>query len=312
MDRRIEYIIDASSAGKTVKDFLLDLNYSSQNLTDLKKATDGIFHNGSRAYVTETLEVGDIVTVNIHDSHSSEKIPPVEMELDIVYEDEDVVIVNKPADMPTHPSMNNYENTLANGLVHYYAKQGKEFVFRSINRLDRNTTGLVLIAKNAVSGAMLSGQVREGIIKKEYVAITQGRIDVDNLCAKYPAVIKGTDDTHFTIDVPIARVEGSTIKRRVHESGERAVTHVKVFRKSENISVVICELETGRTHQIRVHMSHIGHPLLGDGMYNPENKDMARQALHCRSIGFVQPITGEYMEISIPLADDMLEVVSKM
>lgn len=312
MDRRIEYIVDDLSAGKTVKDFLLDLNYSSQNLTDLKKAPDGIFHNGSRAYVTETLEAGDTVTVNIHDAHSSEKIPPVEMEIDIVYEDEDVVIVNKPADMPTHPSMNNYENTLANGLAYYYAKQGKEFVFRSINRLDRNTTGLVLVAKNAVSGAMLSGQVRQGYIRKEYVAITQGRIDVDELCKRNPSVRMGVDEEHFTIDAPIARVEGSTIERRVHESGERAVTHVKIIKRSDNASIVSCDLETGRTHQIRVHMAHIGHPLLGDGMYNPDNKDMNMQALHCRSIGFIQPIVGEYMEIAVPLPDDMLGVLSKM
>lgn len=305
MNRTINYSIDELYAGKTVKDFLIAMGFSTQNLTDLKKAVDGIIHNGKRAYVTEILKVGDTITVNIHDNHSSEKIPPVNMDIDVVYEDEDLIIINKPADMPTHPSMNNYENTMANGLAYYFASQGEDFVFRSINRLDRNTTGLVLVAKNAVSGAMLSKQVREGTIRKEYVAIAQGIIDIHAKSLECTGFIAGDDDNHFTIDAPIARVDGSTIERIVDERGERAVTHVTILDKRENMTLVSCDLETGRTHQIRVHMAYIGHPLLGDGLYNPDNTDMKRQALHCRRLAFTQPITGEKIDVMVPLPEDM-------
>lgn len=333
MKRTVIYNIDEKNAGMAIKDFLSFREYSSQNLTDLKKAQDGIIHNGERAYVTEKLEAGDSLVINITDDHSSEKIPPVRMELDIVYEDEDLIIISKPADMPTHPSMNNYENTLANGLAYYFESKGEDFVFRSINRLDRNTTGLVLVAKNAVSGAILSKQVREGRIKKEYVAIAQGIIDFSGdgsgkgllssdcsisvkglISGNYRNVeglIKGADEDHFTIDAPIARVEGSTIERKVDESGERAVTHVTVLERRDDMTLVSCDLETGRTHQIRVHMAHIGHPLIGDGMYNPDNKDMKRQALHCRRLAFTQPLTGEKVDVTVPLAGDMEEVLRK-
>jgi len=293
MDRTISYTIEDKYSGLEIRDFLKAMNYSSQCISDLKHVQDGIMHNGNRAYVSEKIYDGDNITINIHEDSSSEKIPPVPMELDILYEDEDLIIVNKPEDMPVHPSLNNYENTLANGLAYYYESQGKKFVFRCMNRLDRNTTGAVLVAKNSLSGAMLSGLVRERRIEKEYVAVTEG-------------LVEGS----FTIDAPIGRVEGSTIERCIdHTTGERAVTHITclgTINNGEN-SVVSCELETGRTHQIRVHMSHIGHPLIGDGLYNSKYKDdvLHRQLLHCRRLKFIHPITGNEVVATAPFPKDM-------
>ena len=314
MDRTIKYIVQDDYAGLSIKDFLKRMHYSAQSISDQKHFEDGIMHNKQRAYVNEALMSGDELVINCHEVTSSEKIPPVPMKLDILYEDEDVVIVNKPADMPVHPSLNNYENTLANGLADYYESQGQMFVFRCMNRLDRNTTGAVLVAKNPISGAMLSEMIRERKIEKEYVAIAEGKFkpgitkpgivyreNLDNGCDK---------SIEFIIDAPIARVEGSTIERCVDfDRGERAVTHVRVLEvtKSEN-TFVSCKLETGRTHQIRVHMAYIGHPLIEDGMYNPSCADSGDgQMLHCRKLEFVQPITGEKISVEAPLPDRMQE-----
>ncbi len=293
MDRHIRYTIENEQSAMSVGEYLKHKNYSSQSISNLKHISDGIMLNGKRAYVTEKLEAGDHIDINIYEETSSEKIPPVEMKLDIIYEDEDLIVLNKPADMPVHPSMNNYENTLANGLAFYYGNRGENFVFRCMNRLDRNTTGAVLVAKNAISGAMLSQMIRERSIEKEYVAIATGCIE----------------EELFTIDAPIGRVEGSTIERRVdYESGERAVTHVKLLRKNDRLSFISCELETGRTHQIRVHLAHIGHPLIGDGLYNPAC-GRGRQALHCARLEFTQPVTGEHICAEAPLAKDMERII---
>jgi len=309
MDRTLSYTIEEKYSGMDVKGYLKAKNYSSQCISDLKHASDGIMHNGQRAYVSEKIETGDNITINIHEEKSSEKIPPVPMKLEILYEDEDLIIVNKPADMPVHPSLNNYENTLANGLAYYYESQGKNFVFRCMNRLDRNTTGAVLVAKNALCGAMLSELVRERRIKKEYVAVVEGTISTDNLKNENTVLINHDSDS-FTINAPIARVDGSTIERCVdEEKGERAVTHVTIIGCADNkqCSVVSCELETGRTHQIRVHMSHIGYPLVGDGLYNPKFKDnvLHRQLLHCRKLEFVHPISGAKISVVADFPNDM-------
>lgn len=298
MDRIIKYTIEEEHAGLTVKEFLKEKHFSSQSISDQKHFEDGIMHNGKRAYVTEKLEVGDEVVINCHEISSSEKIPPIEMSLDILYEDDDLIIINKPADMPVHPSLNNYENTLANGLAYYYERQGKKFVFRCMNRLDRNTTGAVLVAKNPISGAMLSEMVRERIIDKEYVAIAEGYIE----------------KRQFTIDAPIRRVDGSSIKRQVDfEHGEKAITHVTVLEYNNidgaSYTYVSCKLETGRTHQIRVHMASIGHPLVGDGLYD-EKYDGQGQLLHCRRLEFVQPVTGEKICVEAELPDSMKRMLT--
>ena len=253
MERILEYEISKADAGKTIKDYLQEKGFSGQNIVELKKMKESILLNGVWEYVTCRVKEGDILRIHICEEESSEKIPPVELPFPIVYEDEDIVVVNKPADMPIHPSLNNYENTLGNAAAYYYAKQNKAFIFRCINRLDRDTTGLTILAKHMVSAGILQSQMVERKIKREYLAIVDGRIEEDT----------------GTIDAPIGRKDGSTIERMVDfENGERAVTHYRVLGRKKDATLVALKLETGRTHQIRVHMTHKGHPLLGDFLYN--------------------------------------------
>ena len=253
---------------------------------------ESILLNDVWEYVTCRVKEGDNLCIHICEEESSEKIPPIELPFPVVYEDEDIVVVNKPADMPIHPSLNNYENTLGNAAAYYFAKQNKAFIFRCINRLDRDTTGLTILAKHMVSAGILQSQMVERRIKREYLAIVDGIIEEDE----------------GTIDAPIGRKDGSTIERMVDcENGERAVTHYRVLERKANTTLVALKLETGRTHQIRVHMTHKGHPLLGDFLYNPSDDRMSRQALHAWHLSFTHPITGEEMSFEAPVPEDMLE-----
>ena len=291
MDRFFRYIIEEEQSNQRISSFLMERGFSAKNLKDLKKQERSILRNGVWAYVNEVLNAGDVLEVMVKEPESSGNIVPVLLPLDIVYEDEDILIVNKPGNMPTHPSQNHYEDTLANAVMYYYAGTDEDFVFRCLNRLDRETSGLTLIAKNMISGAMLSRMIREREIEKEYIALVEGMIP-----------------ERGTVDKPIGRVEGSTIERRVDErNGESAVTHYTRMNYDEerNVSTVRLWLESGRTHQIRVHMAFIGHPLLGDGIYNPSNHQTKRQALHCARLAFLHPVTKKQMVFEQIPPEDM-------
>ena len=236
------------------------------------------------------------MTLHIHEEHSSEKIPPVELPLDIIYEDEDLMVINKPAGMPIHPSMNNYYNSLANSLAYYFAQQNCPFVFRCINRLDRDTSGLTIVAKHYVSAGMLSTMIANKAssgITREYLAIVKGSVLPSG----------------GTITAPLGRKEGSIIERCVDfEKGESAVTHYRVLDEKNGHSLVSLILETGRTHQIRIHMKYLGYPLIGDYLYNPDMERIRRQALHAWKLIFRHPITGEILSFTAPLPKDMAMV----
>ena len=244
-------------------------------------------------YVRTPLQAGDLLKITLTEDTPSQNIVPVAMPLSIVYEDEDILLLNKPADMPVHPSVNNYDNTLANGAAWYYAQQGKPFVFRCINRLDRDTTGLLILAKNALSASILSAQMKKREIHRTYQAIVKG----------VPIPESGT------IDAPIARKEGSAIERCVDfEKGERAVTHYRVLDSRNDYSLVQLSLETGRTHQIRVHMGYLGHPLLGDYLYYPDFSRIKRVSLHSYALSFTHPMTGSPLTFRAPLPEDMADL----
>ena len=270
MIRKLEYICSKEEAGSTIWEYLKKRKYSRHIITRLKQTQQGIVRNGEWAYIWQKLEEGDVLEIQIVEEASSEHIEPVQMNLDIVYEDEDLVIINKPADMPIHPSIHNYENTLANGLAWYYRNQGEEFVYRCINRLDRDTTGILIVAKNMLSGAILSDMVRKREIHRQYLAIVAGSLPEEG-----------------TIDAPIARKAESVIERCVDfEHGERAVTHYKCLKRKGEYSLALLKLETGRTHQIRVHMKYLGYP---------DYRKVNHQALHSYCLEFKHPITGEQM-----------------
>ena len=292
MTRILEYQITEQFHNMTIGNYLKTLGFSHQCVIALKKQEKGILLNGIWAYVNTLLSEGDTLTLTLSEDESSEKIPPVNLPLHILYEDEDILVLNKPADMPIHPSLNNYENTLANAVAYYYDSQNIPFVFRCINRLDRDTTGVTMLAKNPFSAGILSEMVRNREIHREYVAIADG------IFLQKEGIV----------DAPIGRKEGSTIEREINfETGERAVTHYTVLKENKdlNCSQIKLWLETGRTHQIRVHMKHLGHPLLGDFLYNPDMTYIKRQALHSHSLTFKHPITKEPMHFVAPVPSDM-------
>lgn len=294
MERTLQYEITESDTGLRVEQFLKERRYSRQCLIHLKKQPDGVLVDGSFRFMNQPLWAGERLTVHFREMESSKKIPPVEMPLEIVYEDEDLVVVNKPAGMPIHPSMNHYTNSLANGLAWYYEQQGKPFIFRCVNRLDRDTSGLTLVAKNLLSSCILSDMASCKEIHREYRAIVRGKVE----------------PSAGTIDVPLGRKPGSIIERVVDlEQGETAITHYRVLAESNGHSLVALQLETGRTHQIRIHMKYLGYPLIGDYLYNPDMEWIGRQALHSCRLSFSHPVTGRPMDFSVDLPEDMRRVM---
>lgn len=295
MKRIIDYEISDEYDGISLSDYLILKGSSRQVLKEFKFGPSCAYINNEAARLWQSLAAKDRLRIELIETLSSERIPPVNLPLDIIYEDEDILVVNKPYDMPIHPSLNNYENSLANAVAYYYQNKGEAFVYRCINRLDRDTSGLTVIAKNILSAGILYEEQQKDMLKKEYIAIVVGE-DLDDV---------------GTIDLPIGRDLTSTITRKIDfEHGDKAVTHYRVISKNNGLSLVNLRLETGRTHQIRVHMSAIGHPLIGDFLYNPDNKETTRQALHAKTLSLVQPITGEHLTFDAPLPDDMAKVIS--
>lgn len=302
MKRQLIYSIDTSWNGLRIYDFLCQNGYSRHIRTYLKQHPGSVLLNHEPALFYFPLSEGDLLEIILEEEESSEKIPPVFHPLSIVYEDDDLLIIDKTADMPVHPSIGNYENTLANAVAWHYQSQGIPFVFRCINRLDRDTTGLLILAKHMLSAAILSEQMKQRKIHRTYLSLVEGKTEPSG-----------------TIDTPIGRVDDSLILRKVDPvHGESACTHYWRLAyhppgdfvdssqiPPEGLSLIKLQLETGRTHQIRVHLTSIGHPLIGDTLYNPETTLMKRQALHSSHLAFTHPITGEWMEFSSPLPPDM-------
>ena len=296
MNRNIDYIIDEDSAGLRVEQFLRRKRYSGQNLSEIKRMPKSILVNGVHYYMLQELSKGDHLQVRICETQNSEKIPPTKLPLDIIYEDEDLLVLNKPAGMPIHPSLNNYTNSMANALAYYFQSQGKPFIFRCCNRLDRDTSGLTIVSKHLVSGSILSDMTKYREVHREYLAIARGSVT----------------PSEGTIQAPLGRKEGTIIERTVDwEHGEDAVTHYKVVKEANGHSLVSLRLETGRTHQIRIHMKYLGYPLIGDYLYNPDMEYMTRQALHSHHMEFTHPITGEHMSFTAPLSEDMARVMQE-
>ena len=293
MKKQLTYPVTHDMDGNKIEEFLRSRGYSKHLIIQLKLSPDGITIGGEKVYVTHVLKEGEILTIRLNETDTSENIVPTQMPLDIVYEDEDLFVINKPAGLPIHPSQGHYDHTLANGMAWYCAQHGEPFVYRAINRLDRDTSGLTIVAKHYVSAGMLSTMIANKAssgITREYLAIVKGSV--------LPS--------EGTITAPLGRKEGSIIERCVDfEKGESAVTHYRVLDEKNGHSLVSLILETGRTHQIRIHMKYLGYPLIGDYLYNPDMELINRQALHAWKLSFRHPITGEDLHFTAPLPEDM-------
>lgn len=296
MERIFTFTIVDADCGLTIYEFLRKNKFSRQTIIFLKKSPESILLNGVWAYVNEKLISGDCLTVCLKEEENSANIPPIRLPLDIVYEDADILVVNKPAGMPTHPSMNHHDDTLANGVAYYYKEKGLPYVFRCVNRLDRDTSGLTVLAKNRLASGILSTMAANREITREYLALVR--------TGSTPLASSGT------IAAPIARTSQSLITRCVdYEKGEHAVTHYKVLERKNGYDLISLQLETGRTHQIRVHMKYLGHPLLGDFLYGGDMTLLSRQALHSYRLSFCHPITDMPLSFCVLPPADMQQLI---
>ena len=289
MDRIFHYQITENEQGTTVLDFLRKKGFSRHILSSMKADKEALTRNSQRIGGREQLLAGDHFRVRLLETVDSDGIVPVSMPLSILYEDEDILVINKPADMPVHPSIGNYTNTLANGVAAYLDAKDEHSPFRCINRLDRDTSGALILAKNAFSAAVLSTQMRNRQIRRTYLA-----------------VVEGITPPNGTISAPISRVDDSVIERHVDFlHGEPAVTHYERLETKNEHSLLEIHLETGRTHQIRVHMGYIGHPLPADYLYHPKYDCFKRQPLHSLQLEFRHPVTDKPMCLLAPVSEDM-------
>lgn len=263
-----------------------ELNISSRLLYKLIK-NNRILLNEVICDTRNFANLGDVIIVDFDYEEDSSNIVSTEMNLDIVYEDEWFLIVNKPAGIAIHPSILHYSNSLCNGIKFYFDSIGLKKKIRPVNRLDLNTSGLVVFAKCEYVQECLISQMKDNTFKKEYLCFCEGIFE----------------DKSGTINLPIARKDNSIIERCISEEGQPSITHYEVLKEFDNYSLVKCVLETGRTHQIRVHMSAISHALVGDSLYGSISDLISRQALHCYKLQFVHPITKDFMNFcgEVPL-----------
>ena len=287
--RELEYIVEDYFEGKKLISFLRGhVKISVRLLRSLKRIDGGIKVNGNHARTIDIIHAGDKVTLTIREDENSSI--PIDYPLSVIYEDEDVLVLDKPAMLPMHESHNHQGDTLANAVSGYLQKKGKSLSFRAVGRLDKGTSGLVICALNSHAAARLSGN-----FEKTYYAVSTGHYE-------------GTG----TIDKPIYRPDPIKTYRTADDRGDRAVTHYEVLESGENYSLHKINLETGRTHQIRVHFAFLGTPLYGDRMYGEEHPIIGRQALHCGKVVFDHPVTKEKLELEAPLPEDMAALLDSL
>lgn len=292
MERKFVIKAEDGHAGKEIKNILQNYLHCSASIIAKLKEGDFILLNGQHATVRQRLMPGDELTVIIPDKGNENVVPNPEIPVRVIYEDEDVLAVNKPACVATHPSCGHFCDTLANGVVSYM--KSEDFTFRAVNRLDRQTGGVVLIAKNMLAAHILGEQLRMGEIKKVYYAV----------CEHAPSPRCGE------IVAPIAREDKSIITRTVSEKGKYAKTIYDTEKEFGDMALVRAEPVTGRTHQIRVHLAHIGCPIFGDDMYGSKYAG-ERVRLHCKSLTFRLPVTGERITAECELPEDFISVIRR-
>ena len=287
------YTVTTPNLYNTVRDVLKNYFLVSSRLLLKLKNNNCVFLNNKKCSINSTISLGDIISFSLDYDEDNSNIVATNIPLNIVYEDDCLLIINKQPNIAIHPSMLHYDNSLSHGFKFYFDSIGLKKKIRPVNRLDRNTSGLVIFAKNEYVQEFLIKQMQNNTFSKEYLAILEGTLD----------------NKYGTINAPIARKKDSIIERCVDENGDTSITHYKVIKEFNNLSLVNFKLETGRTHQIRVHSSYIGHPILGDDLYGNKSSLIYRQALHSYKISFIHPKTREKMCFEIDLPKDMINIL---
>lgn len=278
-----------------LKDLLLDkLNFSVRSLSKMKRE-ETILVNGEFKKLNTIIKKGDLIEIKIDEEMAN--FEAQNLNLDIIYDDFDIIMVNKPPFMVVHPTKSHYNNTIANGITDYIIKKGEKVRVRFVNRLDMNTSGLVIVAKNAYAHHTLSNDMSNNKFEKTYITVVKGIVKDD----------KGT------INKPIYRPTEDSIKRIVDDKGQESITHYKVIERLKDATVLEIKLETGRTHQIRVHMNYLGHGIIGDELYGYVNEELInRQALHAYKLEFEQPRTKEILRFEAKLPNDIKNLIEKL
>ena len=293
----MKWTIEKEHDGMNIRDYLQEVRGLSRRILISAKSEEGqILVNGKKERVRKLLESEDELEVHLPPEQISEWLFPEKIKLSIIYEDEAIIVLNKPSGMATLPSPKHKSGTVANALLGYYQSIGNPNTVHVVTRLDRDTSGLILIAKERLSHSLLAKSQKQFGIKRKYQAIIEGELEKD----------KGT------IDAPIGRKEGSIIEREVTSTGKVAITHFETLQKWQDYSLVKIELETGRTHQIRVHFSHINHPLAGDDLYGGKTDVIHRQALHCHELTFDHPYTNRTHTFTAELPEDLVGLVNRL
>ena len=287
---KLKYIVDKEI---NIRQVLREkLGVSERLLTKLKKNKKIYLNGNNDIFLDIPVKSSDIVEVDFDFDEDNSNIVPVKMDLNVIYEDDSLIVLDKPFNMPVHPSLNHYEDSLSNGLKYYYDSINLHRKIRPINRLDKDTSGIVIFAKNEYA------QDRIRITNKIYLTILEGKLEGSGI-----------------IDKPIARKADSIIERCISDNGEKAITEYSVIKNfkigNEEFSLVKCILHTGRTHQIRVHMASINHPILGDTLYGKSSSLIGRQALHAYKLTFVHPIIKKEIEVTSSIPSDMNNIINE-
>ena len=283
------YKITENDFNKTINEIILKkFNFSNRLITKLIK-NKNIFFNGKEIDTRTLITNPGIIKIDFNYNEDNSNIVATKMNLNIIYEDEWMLVINKPACYPIHPSRLHFEDSLSNGVKYYFNSISLNKKIRPVNRLDLNTSGLVIFAKCEYIQEQLSIQMTKNLFKKEYLCLVDGLFKEKN----------------GTINLPISRKQGSIIERTINENGKKSITHYEVLKEFDNYSLVHCKLETGRTHQIRVHMQAIGHSILGDTLYGKYSDLINRQALHSYKIQCIHPVTGKKLNLVSDLPRDI-------
>ena len=293
----VKYMVTQEGNGVKIRDYMKDtLNLSGRFIRNSAMGKR-LMVNGKEVRLSYKLSEGEEIQVKVTKDESQE-IEGEDLNIQVVYEDDDLLIVNKPPYIVVHPTKSHPTGTLANGVIFHFRKNNDNSIVRLVSRLDRDTSGLIMIAKNQFSHMMLAKYMEKGLIEKSYLAIIHGKLK----------------EKEGTIDRPIGRPTNETIKRAVLEDGQRSITHYKVLEEFSDSELVQLILETGRTHQIRVHLSYEGHPIYGESLYSKFNDEdlINRQALHAYRLKLPHPRSGEVFEFQCEMPEDMKELRVKL